>query len=128
MESTMTVDLHVCQNCGKPYMAVRYWQKYCTPKCRLANYWAGEIPRIQAKASAKQTPAATDSIDLLLDMELSPKGPSPAQEAEWQRHKALAQEEAEKNEAEDRKRLEAVEKLIEPESNAIQDWYKKTKE
>jgi predicted nucleic acid-binding Zn-ribbon protein len=121
----MTLDLHYCENCGKAYMPARYWQKFCTPKCRLVSYWRSEIPKLEAKIAAKAT---LDPLDDLLDDLMNPKQtkPSAAQEAEWQRHKALAEVEARRREEEDKDKAEKLAKqALEPESNAIEDWFKK---
>jgi len=27
-----------CKNCGKTFIATRFWAKYCSPACRVAYY------------------------------------------------------------------------------------------
>ena len=72
------LDLKVCEQCQKPYLPTRYWQKYCGNVCRNLAFYKRQASR--------------DPLDILLH---SPqKDTTSLQQAEYERRQALALEKA----------------------------------
>ena len=43
--------MNECEYCGKEYEPIRYWQRFCSQECQMANYW--EIKRADKKGEEK---------------------------------------------------------------------------
>jgi hypothetical protein len=81
-----------CQHCKKPFILNKPWQKYCSPFCNKAAYYARRLP---------PTP---------LDDPLT--GPTQVQEAEYERRKTLRpQQEAESASARTAEVIKKMEEL-----------------
>jgi hypothetical protein len=54
-----------CAHCGAPFTVCKPWQRYCSPKCRIAGFRAAVSAAAQAQASADPTPdeVATSSCN-----------------------------------------------------------------
>ena len=34
-----TIYKLTCERCGEEFQATRYWARYCSDACRVADYW-----------------------------------------------------------------------------------------
>jgi hypothetical protein len=80
MAKKKPLDDMTCENCGTSFTPNRYWQKYCTSRCRLAHFWVQEAQKIRT----------IDPLDAM--MAEPPSGPTPGQEAERLRRRELTEE------------------------------------
>jgi hypothetical protein len=46
----MTAKQQLCLRCKKPFTLNRYWQKYCSQKCRQATWFEKNFQRIELRA------------------------------------------------------------------------------
>lgn len=67
------LDFKDCEQCGNSFMPRRKWQKYCSQFCNQAAYYARKTPPSISDLNPTQTP-------------------TPTQEAEYERRKALPSE------------------------------------
>lgn len=65
-----------CENCQYPFVPKAAWQKYCCRGCNQAAYYKRKY-----ETRPRADPLALEPETL--------KGPSPAQQAEWERRKNL---------------------------------------
>jgi predicted nucleic acid-binding Zn-ribbon protein len=88
-----------CLECGNPFDRNKMWQKYCSRECNQASYLKRKVERKRGNPLA--------ALDLDLDL-----GPSPAQEAEWQRRTDLADQHSKEQQIEDAARRKAKAKVV----------------
>ncbi len=39
--------IYNCRRCGKPFKPKKYWQKYCTARCRMLDWHEKEIEKLK---------------------------------------------------------------------------------